>query len=242
MNSNNNENETDFEIKDPLVEEEYDNETVGMSENENDENMDEQKPKREKREKKPKLSSKHENFMAFGHWFISNLSDDDFDKESLFNALLIRSDLNSQTAFFDEFTTNIKEHKKSLKLKINPKKITKTKKNIVINLPIDEPQPVQQPEPEPVQEPEPEPVQEPEPEPVNIIIEHVQLALNTEPIVKKTKELKAPKEPKEPKEAKEPKEPKAPKEPKEPKEAKEPKEPKAPKAPKEPKVPKEDKK
>lgn len=116
--------DNEFQMKDPLIEDEYDDVTT-----------DEVPKVVVKREKKPKLSTKYENYMTFGYWFVTKHVELD-NKDPLIQNLKIKSDLPQQTEFYSEFVDNIKNHKKEVKEYIKPKKVN-NKKKIVQNNPVE---------------------------------------------------------------------------------------------------------
>jgi len=171
--------DNEFEIKDPLIEDDYDDDD---DHDEHDEQLEQlEQPTvndKPKRQKKPKLSSKHENLLIFGHWVVSNSNID--NKQPLFDMFKINADLNEQNLFYNSFTDHIKDHKKVFKQSTNPKKDKKViLNNPIVNAALDTttvsvpapapaPVPVPAPVPAPVSVPVPAPVSVPVPAPVSV--------------------------------------------------------------------------
>jgi hypothetical protein len=152
-------NSSEFRSIDPLVEEDFSDAVSTASES---------KPKA-KRVNKPKLSSKHENLMVFGHWLASKKQDVD-EQAIILDSLHIKDDLEEQKEFYSDYTENIKEHKKVFKNFINPKQKNAPKKKVVMNnnVEADEDEPVVEAKKKVVKQRvvKPDSYEEPEPEPV----------------------------------------------------------------------------
>ena len=168
--------DNEFEIKDPLIEDDYDDDDDHDEHDEQLEQLEQlEQPTvndKPKRQKKPKLSSKHENLLIFGHWVVSNSNID--NKQPLFDMFKINADLNEQNLFYNSFTDHIKDHKKVFKQSTNPKKDKKViLNNPIVNAALDTttvsvPAPAPAPAPVPVPVPVPAPVSVPVPAPVSV--------------------------------------------------------------------------
>jgi len=107
------------------------------------------KAERAKRVKKPALSAKHRNLMAVCHWFVSQLPEE-MRSDELLAQLLMKADLETQTAFYSQF--NAKDEVKIVKNIIKPPKVVKPRTKMVKPTE-DHLVPAVEEEPEPVQEP-----------------------------------------------------------------------------------------
>jgi hypothetical protein len=132
-----------FEVKDDLIEDDYGEEEEEEEEEDEaviaelekhftPEQREASKAERAKRVKKPALSAKHRNLMAVCHWFVSRLPEE-MRTDELLAQLLIKDDLETQTAFYSQF--NAKEEVKIVKNIGKPVKVPrvpKAKKPVVV--------------------------------------------------------------------------------------------------------------
>ena len=72
----------------------------------------------EKKVKAPTLGAKHSRFMAFGHWFISQQDTELVSqevREELYRKLMTFASLDEQTAFYDEFLSQVTATNKTIR-------------------------------------------------------------------------------------------------------------------------------
>jgi hypothetical protein len=72
----------------------------------------------EKKVKAPTLGAKHSRFMAFGHWFVSQQSTELVSEEArkeLYNKLMVFASLEEQTAFYEDFLTQVTATNKTIR-------------------------------------------------------------------------------------------------------------------------------
>ena len=72
----------------------------------------------EKKVKAPTLGAKHSRFMAFGHWFVSQQSTElvsEEVREELYRKLMIFASLDEQTAFYEEFLSQVTATNKTIR-------------------------------------------------------------------------------------------------------------------------------
>jgi len=72
----------------------------------------------EKKVKAPTLGAKYSRFMAFGHWFVSQQSTELVSEEvrkELYNKLMVFASLEEQTAFYEDFLTQVTATNKTIR-------------------------------------------------------------------------------------------------------------------------------
>jgi len=72
----------------------------------------------EKKVKAPTLGAKHSRFMAFGHWFVSQQSTELVSqevREELYRKLMIFASLDEQTAFYEDFLSQVTATNKTIR-------------------------------------------------------------------------------------------------------------------------------
>jgi len=128
-----------FEVKDDLIEDDYGDEEEEEEEEDEaviaeqekhftPEQREASKAERAKRVKKPALSAKHRNLMAVCNWFVSQLPEEMRTNDELLSKLLIKADLETQTAFYSQF--NAKDEVKIVKNIGKPVKVPRVKKPV----------------------------------------------------------------------------------------------------------------